>query len=154
MPNGPSYLKEQPFPLCYSISQYFFKLPWWESWFWHASKFDIYWSGLVVQLCPAFCDPMDCSPPDSSVHEILQARILEWVAIPFSRGSSWSKDGIWVFCIEADSSPSEPPGKPMPHWTAQNYLESLLTAYIFPSAKKTLYFFIFYLKNFPNFIEI
>ena len=39
---------------------------------------------LVTQLFPTLCDPMDCSPPGSSVHEILQARILEWVAIPFS----------------------------------------------------------------------
>ena len=43
---------------------------------------------LVAQSCPTLCDPMDCSPPGSSVHGILQARILEWVAIPFSRGSS------------------------------------------------------------------
>ena len=42
----------------------------------------------VTQSCPIFCDPMDSSPPGSSVHGILQARILEWVAIPFSRGSS------------------------------------------------------------------
>ena len=40
------------------------------------------------QLCPTVCDPIDCSPPGSSVHGILQAEILEWVAIPFSRGSS------------------------------------------------------------------
>ena len=38
----------------------------------------------VAQSCPTFCDPMDCSPPGSSVHGILQARILEWVAISFS----------------------------------------------------------------------
>ena len=44
--------------------------------------------GLVAQSCPTLCDPTDCSPPGSSVHGILQARILEWVAIPFSRGSS------------------------------------------------------------------
>ena len=43
---------------------------------------------LVDQLCPTLCDPMDCSPPGFSVHGILQARILEWVAISFSRGSS------------------------------------------------------------------
>ena len=43
---------------------------------------------LVSQSCPTLCNPMDCSPPGSSVHGILQARILEWVAIPFSRGSS------------------------------------------------------------------
>ena len=42
----------------------------------------------VAQSCPTLCDPMDCSPPCSSVHGILQARILEWVAISFSRGSS------------------------------------------------------------------
>ena len=42
----------------------------------------------VAQSCPTFCDPMDCSPPDSSIHGILQARILEWVAISFSRDSS------------------------------------------------------------------
>jgi len=42
----------------------------------------------VAQSCPTLCDPMDCSPPGSSVHGILQARTLEWVAIFFSRGSS------------------------------------------------------------------
>ena len=41
-----------------------------------------------TQSCLTLCDPVDCSPPDSSVHGILQARILEWVAISFSRGSS------------------------------------------------------------------
>ena len=47
---------------------------------------------LVAQLCPTVCDLMDCSPPGSPVHGILQARILEWVAIPFSRGSSCPKN--------------------------------------------------------------
>ena len=41
-----------------------------------------------LQSCPTLFDPMDCSLPDSSVHGILQARILEWVAMPFPRGSS------------------------------------------------------------------
>ena len=54
--------------------------------------------GLVTQSCPTLCDSMDCSPPSSSVHGILQARILEWVAIPFSRGSSWPRDQTWVSC--------------------------------------------------------
>ena len=40
---------------------------------------------LVAQSCPTLCNPMDCSPPGSSVHGILQARTLEWVGIPFSR---------------------------------------------------------------------
>ena len=47
---------------------------------------------LVTQSCPTLCDPMNCSPPDSSVHEILQARILEWVAMPSFRGSSQLRD--------------------------------------------------------------
>ena len=42
----------------------------------------------VAKLCPTLCDPMDCSLPGSSVHGISQARILEWVALSFSRGSS------------------------------------------------------------------
>ena len=42
---------------------------------------------------------MDCSLPDSSVHGILQARILEWVAIPFSKGSSWPRNQNWVSCM-------------------------------------------------------
>ena len=45
-----------------------------------------------LQSCPTACDPMDCSPPGSSVHGILQARILEWVAMPSSRGSSRPRD--------------------------------------------------------------
>ena len=49
-----------------------------------------------AQLCPTLCDIMDDSPPGSSVHSIRQARILEWVAIPFSRGSSWPRDRTWV----------------------------------------------------------
>ena len=47
---------------------------------------------LVTQSCPTLFDPMDCSSPGSSVHGILQARILKWVAIPFSRGSSQPRD--------------------------------------------------------------
>ena len=47
---------------------------------------------LVTQSFPTLCNPMDCSPPGSSVHEILQARILEWVAMPSSRGSSQPRE--------------------------------------------------------------
>ena len=50
----------------------------------------------VTQSCPTLCDPVDCSPPGSSVHGILQARILEWVAISFSRGSSQPRDQTQV----------------------------------------------------------
>ena len=50
----------------------------------------------VTQLCPTLCDPMDCCPPGSSVHGILQTRILEWVAISFSRGSAWPRNPTQV----------------------------------------------------------
>ena len=53
----------------------------------------------ITQLCPTLCDSMDYSPSGSSVHGILQARILEWAAIPFSRGSSQPRDWTCVSCI-------------------------------------------------------
>ena len=60
----------------------------------------VHWDvGLVAKLCPTLVTPWDCNPPGSSVHEILQARILEWVGIPFSRGSSWPRDWTHVSCI-------------------------------------------------------
>ena len=51
----------------------------------------------VSQSCPVLCDPMDYRPLGSSVPVTLQARILEWVAIPFPRGYSWPRDQTWVF---------------------------------------------------------
>ena len=54
---------------------------------------------MLTQLCLTLCDPMDCSPPSSSVHGILQARILEWVAMPSSTGSSWLMDQTQVSWI-------------------------------------------------------
>ena len=51
---------------------------------------------LTAQSCPTVCDPVDCGPPGSSVHGILQARTLERVATPFSRGSSPPRDRTWV----------------------------------------------------------
>ena len=62
---------------------------------------------LVPNSCLILCDPMDHSLPGSSVHGILQTRILEWVAIPFSSGSFQSRDQTHVFCI-AGRLPSEP----------------------------------------------
>ena len=54
---------------------------------------------LVVQLCLMLCNSMDCSLPGSSAHGILQARILEWVVIPFSKGPSPSRDATQESCI-------------------------------------------------------
>ena len=58
-----------------------------------------YCGGLVAQSCPILCDPMDCIPLGSSVCGIFQARILEWVAISFSRGTSWPRARTGVSCI-------------------------------------------------------
>ena len=59
----------------------------------------------LLQLCPTLCDPMDCSPPGSSVSGILQARILQWVSISSSRGSSQPRDQR-PFCCTAGGSPA------------------------------------------------
>ena len=66
----------------------------------------------VGQSCPTLFDPMDYSLSGSSVHGIFQARVLEWIAISFSRGSSQPRNRTWVSCIQADALLSEPPGKP------------------------------------------
>ena len=89
------------------------KMPWpyWVSVTWTGDAY-MKWAGVtwilrgvrnseseVTQLCPTLCNPMDCSIPGSSVHGILQARVLEWVAISFSRGSSQPRDWTRVFHI-------------------------------------------------------
>ena len=69
-----------------------------------------------LQSCPTLRDPTDYSPPRSSVHRILQARILEWVDVPSSRGSSRLGDRTcvsWVSCIAGRFFTAEPPGKHM-----------------------------------------
>ena len=68
----------------------------------------------VAQWCLTLCDPLDCSLPSISVHGIFQARILEWVAISKSRGSSQPRDQTLIFCVpalQADSLPNEQLGK-------------------------------------------
>ena len=62
---------------------------------------------LVAQSPPIVCNPVDCSPPGSSVHGILQARILECVAIPFSRGSSRPRDLMCVSCRQSHQCKGE-----------------------------------------------
>ena len=58
----------------------------------------------VAQLCPTLCDPMDYNPQGSSIHGIFQARVLEWVAISFSRESSQPRDRTQVSCIAQDKN--------------------------------------------------
>ena len=54
---------------------------------------------LVTPSCLTLCDPVDCSPPAFSFHGILQAKIPEWVPIPFSKGSFWPRDRTWISYI-------------------------------------------------------
>jgi len=89
----------------------------------------------VTQSCLTFCDPMDCSLPRSSVHGILQARTLEWVAIPFSKGPSQPRDQTQVSWIASNSLSSEPPGKPPKKYmfdinSYKSYLKSENESYI------------------------
>ena len=67
---------------------------------------------LVFKLSLTLCHPTGCSLPGFSIHGIFQARILKWVAIFFSRGSSWPRDPTCVSCIGGGFFISEPPGKP------------------------------------------
>ena len=79
-PSHPLSSASPPFPSLYSI----------------VVRLCCYW---VTKSCLTLCDLMDCSPPGSSIHGISQARILEWVAISFSMGSSWPRDPACFFCI-------------------------------------------------------
>ena len=70
---------------------------------------------LVAQSCSTLCNPMDYKPPGSSVHGILQARILEWVAISFSRGSSQPRMKFSSPALAGEFFTTEPAGKPTSH---------------------------------------
>ena len=67
----------------------------------------------LLHSCLTLCDPMDCSLPGASVHGILCARILEWVAVCFSRRSSQLRDQSSISCIAGRFFTTEPPGKPL-----------------------------------------
>ena len=69
---------------------------------------------VVAKSCLILLDPTDCSPPGSSVHGVFQARILEWVAMPSSRGSFQPRDQTYISsapALQADSLTPEPPGE-------------------------------------------
>ena len=81
------------------------------------------WSEMkFTQLCPTLCHPMDYTLPGSSVRGILWVRILKWVAISFSRGSSWPEIEPGSPALQADSLPSEPPGKPYIIWPSPAHI--------------------------------
>ena len=90
--------------ILWSVRPFFFYIiTLWYTWEWV----------LVTQSCLILCAPLDCSLTVSSVHGILQARILEWVAIPFSKESSQSRDQTCVSCTVGRFFTTELPGKPM-----------------------------------------
>ena len=97
-----SHFQNKNFKRCFTIK--FNWILWWEylwcHWFYLLLSLFLWkvcsnkcW---IAQLCPVLCDPMDCSLPGSSVHGILQASILECVAMPSSRGSSWPRDRTYI----------------------------------------------------------
>ena len=96
------------------------------------SKFQSHFQGnrhclllFSCQSCPILCHLRNCNPPSSSVLEISQARILEWVAISPSRGYSWPRDWTHVSCISCLAGrvfTTETPGKPYKHDVQMKYL--------------------------------
>ena len=100
----PSGVSTKPFPEYYCFL-----------WF-HSTPVWVAWGGLAcMPSCFSrvrLCNPVDCSPPDSSVHRILDASILEWVAMPSSRGSSLPRDQACGSCLASRFFTAEPPGQP------------------------------------------
>ena len=97
----------------------------WSSWvgFFNSLSLALLWllcacvCAKSLQLCPTLCDPTDCSPPGSSVHGILQARILEWTGLPYPLPEDLPDPGIKPTSpaspiLQANSLPLAPPGKP------------------------------------------
>ena len=88
----------------------------------------------ITQSCLTLCNPMDCNPPGSFVHEIFQTRILKWIAIPFSRGSSWPRDQTLVSCIA---------GRFFTIWAnSEAHIKFILSIYIYYIIYPKLYIYI------------
>ena len=81
---------------------------------------------LVTQSCLTLCDSMDCSPPSSSVHGVLQARILEWIAFPFSRDLPNPEIDPRSPALRVDSLPAEPQGSPNLKFVCDNFIYNVL----------------------------
>ena len=97
------YIKTWKHPKCPLENEWINKM-----WYTYTTEYLLF---LVSKFCLILCNPMDCSPPGSSVHGISQARIHEWVAISFSRRSSQPRDRPHDSCIGRQSLTAEPPGK-------------------------------------------
>ena len=81
-------------------------------------------SSLVTKLFQLFCHPIDCGPPGSSVHGILQSRIMEWLAIPFSSGSFWLRDKTCVCWLAGGFFTTEPPQSSVRRWRINRELSA------------------------------
>ena len=103
--------------------------------------FHLVWS-KVAQSCLTLCDPVDCSLPGSSIHGIFQARVLEWVAISFSRGSSPPRDWTWVSYIV---------GRHFTLWATREVPSFSLCSPIYPSL--LFFVFMFFLKTLSSIVE-
>ena len=90
----------------------------------------------VAQLCPNFCNPMDCSLPGSSVHGIFQARVLKWVAISFSRGSSWPRDRNWVSRIAGRCFTTWATREAPTKWSSIKYNDWIIWKLVISSSNK------------------
>ena len=81
----------------------------------------------AAQVLSCICDPVVCTPPGSSVRGILQARVLEWVAMPSTRGSCRPRDRTWVSYIAGRFFTTEPSGKPLIYLRSLHTVQSTLT---------------------------
>ena len=91
---------------------------------------------LVAQSCPILGAPMDYSPPGPFVHGILQARILEWVTMSFSRDLPEPGIELRSLAFQADSLPSEPPGKPLKDSRAYYFEKNHGSRALLPQSRK------------------
>ena len=124
---------------------------------------------LNAKSCPTLGDLMNCSPLGSSIHGILQARILGWVAISSSKGSSWTRGGTQISCTGGRFFTIQLPWKP-PNWLYHFLYSPSFPLLVFPgtdsmespcclsSYPRETYFFFFFLcsctfNKFPSFID-
>ena len=106
--------------LAFTVCRFFW---WWPFWLGYIKGSKSSYRCLVAKSCPTLCDPKGCSPPGSTVHGISQVRLLECVAIPFSRGSSQPRAWTWVSCtacrfftVWATRKPNIPIINHKPYW--------------------------------------
>ena len=103
---------------------------------------------LVAQSCPTLCNPVDCSPPGSSVHGIIQAGILEWVAMPSSTGSSQARDPTQVSHIA---------GEFFTVWATRGvhiYVYMYVNVYMYQVTPVTVWLYVVQISSVPDIVSI